>query len=114
YLWVYKTGVRVSRAAERGARHNRGWRHRLRSRDRAVREPLSDLQKIRKIGRILRNMKTGTALRSARIPFISRPPLYINRRLRERDAIEKKVPGDREKRLEIPHRQNRKHIVNTS
>ncbi|MGE5194879.1 MAG: hypothetical protein ACM3U2_20495 [Deltaproteobacteria bacterium] len=109
---MYETGVHISRAAEQGARHNRGWHHRLGSRDRAVREPLSDLQKIRKIGRILRNMKTDTALRSARILFIARSPLYINRRLRERDVTEKKVPGDREKRGGSPQGQHRKHIVN--
>jgi hypothetical protein len=109
---VYKTGMHLSRAAERGARHIRGWHHRLRSRDRAVREPLSHLQKIRKTGQILCNMKTDTALRSARILFIPRPPLYINRRLRERSAIEEKVPGDREKHGEYPQGQHRRLIVN--
>jgi hypothetical protein len=61
---VYKTGVRISRGAGRRARHNHGRHRRLRSRDRAVREPISDRQKFRKIGQIFLNLKTGTALRS--------------------------------------------------
>jgi hypothetical protein len=75
--------------------------------------PFPTCKKFQKIGRILRNMKTDTALRSARILFIPRPLLYINRRLRERNAIEKKVPGDREKLGESPESQHRRHIVDT-